>query len=130
MKIEFKPIGYVKSDIKDTSDAPRHHSVSDREGIIEIIPELAEGLFRIEERTHLVVLFYFHESKGPVAMHQKPPQSDTNKGVFSTCSPNRPNPIGMDIVELIKVEGSRLYVKNIDMLDGTPVLDIKPYKPL
>jgi tRNA (adenine37-N6)-methyltransferase len=130
MKIEFEPIGYVKSDIRTTSDAPRHHSVSDREGIIEIKPDLAEGLYRIGERTHLVVLFYFHESRGPVEMHQKPPQGDGKKGVFSTCSPNRPNPIGMDIVELVKVEGNRLHVRKIDMIDGTPVLDIKPYKPL
>jgi tRNA (adenine37-N6)-methyltransferase len=129
-KIEFEPVGYVRSDIKDTSSAPRHHSVSDQEGIIEIKPELADGLYRLEERTHLVILFYFHKSNEPLALHQKPPQSDSPKGVFSTCSPNRPNPIGMDVVELVKVEGNKIHIKNIDMLDGTPVLDIKPYKPL
>jgi tRNA-Thr(GGU) m(6)t(6)A37 methyltransferase TsaA len=146
MKILFKPIGYVHCKLKDSSEAPRHHSISDVEGVIELNPDLVEGLYKIEERDHLVILFYFHKNgkyyedesgeiayegyRSDVPLHQVPPSSKEEKGVFSTCSPNRPNPIGMDIVELIKIEGNQLHVKNIDMLDGTPVLDIKPYKPL
>ena len=128
MKIEFKPIGYVRSPLTDTGKAPRHHTVSDVEGIIEVEPQLAQGLFRIEERSHLAVIFHFHKSTGPVPMHQSPPTGTGEKGVFSTCSPRRPNPIGMDIVELLRVEGNKLHVKNIDMIDGTPVLDIKPFR--
>ncbi len=128
MKIEFSPIGTVRSPLKTTGEAPRHHSVSRVEGIIEVNPDLADGLFRIGERTHLVVLFYFHSMTGPIPLRQEPPTGSGEKGVFSTCSPRRPNPIGMDIVELVRVEGNLLHVRNIDMIDGTPVLDIKPFK--
>ena len=129
--MEFNPIGVVHSHLKDRNQAPRHYSVSEEEGIIEVYPEFIEGLYRIEEREYLIVLFNFHLSKpGKVEMHQTPPTSGTPKGVFSTCSPNRPNPIGLSIVKLLKVDGNKLHVKKIDMLDGTPVLDIKPYKPL
>jgi len=130
MKINFKPIGFVRSDIIEKKDAPRHHSMSEKEGIIELLPEYAEGLYKIEERKYLVILFYFHKSDGQFSLRQTPPTSNSPKGVFSTCSPNRPNAVGMDIVELLKVEGNKLYIKNIDMLDGTPIIDIKPYKPL
>ena len=129
--MEFKPIGIVRSDIKDTRSAPRHFSISDEEGFIEVFPEFADGLHRIDERELLTIIFHFHKSEpGVFAMHQTPPTSDEPKGVFATCSPFRPNAIGMSIVKLLRVEGNRLFVKHIDMLDGTPVLDIKPFKPL
>lgn len=130
MKIEFEPIGYVRSDIKTTKDAPRHFSVSDREGVIEINPRLKEGLYRIEDREHLVILFHFHDSGQEYDLHQFPPTGSGERGVFSTCSPHRPNSIGMSIVKLLKVEGNKLHVRHIDMIDGTPVIDVKPFKGL
>jgi tRNA-Thr(GGU) m(6)t(6)A37 methyltransferase TsaA len=130
MKIEFEPIGYVRCSLKDTVSAPKFHTISQAEGVIEIRPDLADGLYRIEERTHLIVLFYFDRAGGSYELQQVPRSGGGKKGVFSICSPHRPNAIGLDVVELLKVDGNRLHVKNIDMLDGTPVLDIKPYKPL
>lgn len=129
--MEFKPIGIVHCNIKDTHSAPRHCSISDEEGFIEVFPEFADGLHRIDEREQLTIIFHFNKSEpGVFKLRQTPPSSDEPKGVFSTCSPFRPNPIGMSIVKLMKVEGNRLFVKHIDMLDGTPVLDIKPFQPL
>ncbi len=129
MDINLKPIGVVRSELNESTGAPRHYTVSDKEGIIEIFPQFAEGLYRVEERSHIAVIFLFHRSRGFSDFIQHPPTGTGPKGVFSTCSPNRPNPIGMSIVELKKVDGLKLHVKNIDMLDGTPVLDIKPFKP-
>ncbi|MCD4785419.1 MAG: tRNA (N6-threonylcarbamoyladenosine(37)-N6)-methyltransferase TrmO [Candidatus Eremiobacteraeota bacterium] len=128
MEIIMKPIGYVKCDIKERHQAPRHCSISDREGVIEILPQYEEGLYRIGERSRIVVIFNFHKSKGS-PLQQYPSGGKRRKGVFSICSPDRPNSIGMSVLELLRVEGNKLYVKNIDMIDGTPVLDIKPYKP-
>ena len=126
--LEIRPIGIIHSNIKDTKKAPKYFLESDEEGIIEILSEFKDGLFRIEERTHIVVLFHFHKSEGEPQMHQSTRKDSDPKGVFSTCSPKRPNSIGMSVVQLLKVDGNKLYVKGIDMLDGTPVLDIKPYK--
>lgn len=128
MNINLEPIGVVRCELNEATGAPRHYSVSDKEGVIEVFPQFTRGLYRIQERTHLVVIFLFHRSKGTVDFIQYPPTGSGPKGVFCTCSPNRPNPIGMSIVELKGVDGNRLYVKNIDMLDGTPVLDIKPFR--
>lgn len=129
--MEFKPIGIVHCNIKDTNSAPRHFSISDEEGFIEVFPEFADGLYRIDERELLTIIFHFHKSEpGTLGLRQIPHTSDKPKGVFALCSPFRPNPIGMSIVRLLKVEGNRLFVRHLDMLDGTPVLDIKPFKPL
>jgi len=127
MEIIMKPIGYVRCDIKERHDAPKHCSISDREGVIEIIPEYQDGIYRIDECSHIVVIFNFHKSGG-FTLKQYPRGGTEKKGVFAICSPHRPNPIGMSVLELLRVEENRLYVKNIDMIDGTPVLDIKPYR--
>lgn len=128
MEIIMKPIGYVKCDIKERHQAPKHCCMSDREGVIEILPEYEEGLYRIDECSQIVVIFNFHKSGG-FSLQQYPSNGKGGRGVFTICSPHRPNPIGMSVLELLRVEGNRLYVKNIDMIDGTPVLDIKPYRP-
>ncbi len=125
MKIEFEPIGFVKTDVEKV---PRHWSVSDAEGAIVINEEYAAGLKDVEAGQCIVVLFYFHQSPQftPAFLVQTPPHRNESLGVFSICSPIRPNPIGMSVVEVLGVEGSVIRIKGLDMRDGTPVLDIKP----
>lgn len=122
----FKPIGYVRT---SADSVPRHWSVSDLEGEIVINPEFKEGLRDIKPGDKIVIIFCFHKSPpfSPEKLIQKPPHLDEKKGVFSTCSPHRPNPIGLSVVEVIEVSENIIKVRRIDMFDGTPVLDIKPY---
>ncbi len=125
MKIEFEPIGFVKTDVEKV---PRHWTVSEAEGVIVVNEEYAAGLKDIKAGQRIVVLFYFHESQQftPQFLVQTPPHCDEPLGVFSICSPVRPNPIGMSVVEVLGVEGRAIRIKGLDMRDGTPVLDIKP----
>ena len=125
MGIEFKPIGYVHT---DAGELPRHWSVSDVEGVLEILPEYEKGLSDIQAGQHIVVLFHFHRS-APFAsdqLRQLKRDSREIKGVFSICSPRRPNPIGLSVLKVLDIAGCRIRVKGIDMFDGTPILDIKP----
>jgi len=123
----MQPIGFVRSPFRETSQVPRglgaKHS---QEGVLEIRPELEAGLTDIEGFSHLFVIWVFDRSEGYELM-SSPPSDDRSHGVFTTRSPFRPNPLGLTVVELLRREGSRLYVRGVDMLDGTPVLDIKPY---
>jgi len=98
----------------------------DAEGVLKILPEFEPGLKDIEGFSHLIVVWTFHRSEGYDLM-AKPPSDDKTHGVFATRSPFRPNPIGLTAVELLRREGTLLHVRGIDMLDGTPILDIKPY---
>ncbi len=125
MKIELTPIGFVRTEAKNI---PRHWSVSDAEGKIVIDEKYKEGLRDIKDGQRIIVLFYFHQSPPftPGLLVQKPKHSDESKGVFSICSPVRPNPIGMSVVEVTGVDGCTVHIKGLDMLDGTPVIDIKP----
>ena len=126
MSIELKPIGYVS--ITDV-EVPRHWTVSDVEGRLVIDPRYQAGLQDIEPGQRLVVLFHFHQSPEftPELLVQKPPHRDAKLGVFSICSPVRPNPLGMSVVRVLAINGNMISVKGIDMLDGTPILDLKPY---
>jgi len=123
----FKPIGYVKT---SATSIPRHWSYSDVEGEIIIDPEYKEGLKDIKSGDKIVVLFCFHKSPPFTKdkLIQKPPHKDSPKGVFSLCSPIRPNPIGLSVLEVLDVKDNIIKVKRIDMFDGTPIFDIKPYK--
>ncbi len=125
MKIELEPIGVVKTAVEKV---PRHWTVSEAEGAIIINEEYAEGLKDLKAGQRIVVLFYFHQSPQftPEFLVQTPPHRNEWLGVFSICSPIRPNPIGMSVVEVLGVEGRVIRIKGLDMLDGTPVLDIKP----
>jgi tRNA-Thr(GGU) m(6)t(6)A37 methyltransferase TsaA len=96
------------------------------EGVLEILPEFAAGLMDIEGFSHVFVLWVFHRSEG-FELVGRPPIDEREHGVFATRSPRRPNPIGLTVVELLRRDGERLHVKGVDMLDGTPILDIKPY---
>ena len=123
----MRPIGYIRSSYTNTDQVPKGlgatHSM---EGILEVRPEFAAGLQDIEGYSHLMILWVFHQAQGCELVGRVPTDNQIH-GVFSTRSPRRPNPIGLTTVELIRREGADLYLRGIDMLDGTPVLDIKPY---
>jgi len=123
---EMKPIGFVHSPYTDTIQVPKGCGAAHTaEGVLEILREYEEGLTDIEGFSHLFVIWAFHKSEG-FALLGKPPTDERPHGVFATRSPRRPNPIALTIVELIRREGPRLYVRGLDMLEGTPILDIKP----
>ena len=123
----MRAVGTVRSPFTETSSIPKGPGAEHTtEGVLEILPELEGGLLDIEGFSHLYVIWAFHESKG-YELSGKPPTDDRPHGVFATRSPRRPNPIGLTVVELLRREGNRLHVRGLDMLDGTPILDIKPY---
>jgi len=123
----MRPIGYVRSPYQEPREVPRGLGAKhDVEGVLEILPEFALGLTDIEGFSHLFVLWMFDRSEGFELMGT-PPTDNRPHGVFATRSPYRPNPIGLTVVELLRREGPRLHVRGIDMLEGTPILDLKPY---
>jgi tRNA-Thr(GGU) m(6)t(6)A37 methyltransferase TsaA len=125
--IPMEPIGTVRSPYTETSQIPKgrgaeHHA----EGVLEILPHLEEGLTDVEGFSHLFVIWVFDRSSG-CDLVGTPPLDTRPHGVFATRSPRRPNPIGLTVVKLLRRERTRLFVSGVDMLDGTPILDIKPY---
>jgi tRNA (adenine37-N6)-methyltransferase len=123
----MQAIGYVRSPYKQTREVPKGLGAKhEAEGILEILPEFELGLTDIEGFSHLFVIWVFDRSEG-FELLGMPPSDNRPHGVFATRSPRRPNPIGLTVVELLRREGLRLHVRGIDMLDGTPVLDLKPY---
>jgi len=128
-KIIYQPIGIVNSPFNETVDTPiQPSSAIGYKGTLEIFPEFVDGLKDLEGFSHLIIVYHFHLSKG-YKLHVKPFLDDEERGVFATRAPKRPNGIGISLVKLIKIEGSTLYIENIDALNGTPILDIKPYVP-
>lgn len=126
--IEMRPIGVVRSPFRETAAIPKGPLAEHRaEGTLEIVPELEDGLQDIEGFSHLFVLWAFHRSEGHDLLARVPLDREAPHGVFATRSPRRPNPIGLTVVELLGRDGVRLRVRGVDMLDGTPILDIKPY---
>lgn len=126
MEFTVAPIGLVRN---ESENVPRHWTISEDEGILEIEPQYREGLKDIEVGQRIVVIFLFHKSPPFETSHlvQTPPHRQGQRiGVFSICSPRRPNPIGLSVFEVLSVEGTRIRVKGLDTLDGTPILDIKP----
>jgi tRNA-Thr(GGU) m(6)t(6)A37 methyltransferase TsaA len=122
------PIATVRSPFLESSQIPKGLDARhDTEGVIEVRPELEAGLQDIDGFSHLYVIWLFHRVDGYDLIARPPSDDGRPHGVFATRSPRRPNPIGLTIVELLRREGSRLHVRGVDMLDGTPVLDIKPY---
>lgn len=121
-----QPIGFVRSPYQDASEVPRGLGAKhEAEGVLRILPEFEQGLTDIEGFSHLFVLWEFDRSHG-FELLGKPPSDNRTHGVFATRSPRRPNPIGLTVVELLRREGAELQVRGVDMLDGTPILDIKP----
>ena len=122
-----RPIGHVRSPYKTTSEIPKGLGAKhDAEGVLEILPDFETGLTDIDCFSHLIVLWVFDRATG-FDLIGTPPCDNRQHGVFATRSPRRPNPIGLTVVELLGREGSHLRVRGVDMLDGTPILDLKPY---
>jgi tRNA-Thr(GGU) m(6)t(6)A37 methyltransferase TsaA len=125
--ITMQPIGYVRSAYSETQEIPKGLGATHQaEGTLEIRQDLEAGLTDIEGFSHLFVIWAFDRAEG-FTLVGTPPTDDRPHGVFATRSPRRPNPLGLTVVELLRREGASLHVRGIDMLDGTPILDIKPY---
>ncbi len=122
-----RPIAYIRSPYTESSAIPKGLGAQhDAEGVIEFLREYEAGLADIEGFSHLFVLWHF-DRVDDFDLTAHPPSDDRPHGVFATRSPRRPNPIGLTVVELRRRDGASLYVRGVDMLDGTPVLDVKPY---
>jgi tRNA-Thr(GGU) m(6)t(6)A37 methyltransferase TsaA len=122
-----RAIAVARTPYKQTSDVPKGPGTKhEAEGTLEILPELEPGLTDIEGFSHLYVLWVFDRSQG-FDLLGMPPGETIPHGVFATRSPRRPNPIALTVVELLRRDGTSLHVRGVDMLDGTPILDIKPY---
>jgi tRNA-Thr(GGU) m(6)t(6)A37 methyltransferase TsaA len=122
-----QPVGFVRTAYQETREIPKGLGAKhEAEGTLEILPEFEAGLTDIEGFSHLIVLWVFDRSDGFELMGT-PPSDNRPHGVFATRSPKRPNPIGLTVVELLRRDGRYLDVRGVDMLDGTPILDIKPY---
>lgn len=129
MKMGYTSIGVIHSPFKDVVGMPlQPQGAQGTPGTVEVMPEYGEGLTDIEGFSHIMLLYHFHLSDGYSLLVQ-PFLDDSLHGVFATRAPRRPNSIGISVVKLIRVEGSTLHVEDVDVVDGTPLLDIKPYVP-
>lgn len=123
----MEPIGHVRTPFRETSEIPKGRGAEHTaEGWLEILPQFEAGLQDVEGFSHLFVIWVFDRAEG-YELVGTPPSDDRPHGVFATRSPRRPNPIGLTVVELLERRGTRLRVRGVDMLDGTPILDLKPY---
>jgi len=123
----MRPIARARSPYHDASEVPKGLGAKHpAEGYLEIQKDLEAGLTDIEGFSHLIVIWVFDRSEG-FELVGAPPSDNRPHGVFATRSPRRPNPIALTVVELLGRDGPRLHVRGLDMLDGTPILDIKPY---
>jgi len=128
-EIRYKPIGILHSPFKEAKGTPiQAAAAEDISGTVEVFPEYADGLKDIEGFSHIILIFHFHLS-GQSPLIIKPYLEDEEHGIFATRGPSRPNSIGISVVRLVKVKENILHVKEIDVVDGTPLLDIKPYVP-
>ncbi|MFY9263312.1 MAG: tRNA (N6-threonylcarbamoyladenosine(37)-N6)-methyltransferase TrmO [Actinomycetaceae bacterium] len=126
---EVVPIGVIRSPFKDKKDAPIQGAFEpDARGFIEIDEEYVAGLLDIDQFSHLIVLYWMDRAR-TVDLRPIPFLDDAPHGIFATRNPRRPNKIGLMVVALERVEGNVLYIGNVDALDGTPVIDVKPYVP-
>ena len=124
--MNIKPIGIIHSPYITLQETPIQYSRSDAAGSIEIFPEYGPGLKDLEEFSHLILLYFFHKSQ-KTSLEVKPFLDNAVRGIFSCRHPDRPNHIGLSVVRLKKIENNHIFITNIDVLDGTPLLDIKPY---
>lgn len=125
--ISYKPIGIIQSPFKEPRGTPiQPAAAQDIAGVIEIYPEYVAGLKDIEGFSHLILIYHFHLAK-EASLLVKPFLDNELHGIFATRSPGRPNLIGFSVVRLSRVEGNKLHILEVDIVDGTPLLDIKPY---
>ena len=126
-EIVLKPIGTVYSPFKEPPGTPiQPGAAAGVQGMVEVLPEYGEGLRDLEGFSHLILLYYFHLAPG-FSLLVQPFLDDQKRGLFATRAPARPNPIGISTVRLERIDGTRLYIREVDIVDGTPLLDIKPY---
>lgn len=128
MVLHCRPIGLIHSPFQQKRETPIQAAFSQAEGIIEVYPEYADGLQDVEGFSHIILLYWFHQSEG-YQLVVRPFLDHEARGLFAIRYPARPNPIGLSIVELVGREECRLRVRGVDVLDGTPLLDIKPFVP-
>ena len=127
--MEFMPIGTIHTPFTERAGMPiQPPGAGGVLGTADILPEYRPGLKDLDGFSHVVLIYAFHQSEG-FALEVTPFMDTVPRGLFSTRAPRRPNPIGLSIVELDRIEGGTLHLRNVDMLDGTPLLDIKPYVP-
>ena len=128
-EIKYIQIGIIHSPFKEPKGTPiQPRAAQGIDGTVEVFQEYTEGLKDIDGFSHVILVYHFHLVKES-SLKVKPFMDDQTHGVFSTRAPNRPNPIGISVVQLVKIEGNILQVKDLDIVDGTPLLDIKPYVP-
>ena len=129
MRISYQPIGIIHSPFKNVEGVPiQPTGAAGIQGSAEILPELAEGLKDLDGFSHIILLYHFHrvqESKLTVT----PFLNSQPRGVFATRAPTRPNPVGLSVVRLLSIDRNILHIENVDIIDRTPLLDIKPYVP-
>ncbi|TEU12679.1 MAG: tRNA (N6-threonylcarbamoyladenosine(37)-N6)-methyltransferase TrmO [Anaerolineales bacterium] len=129
MDVTYRPIGVIHSPFKDLEDMPiQPAGEASAPGSIEIFPDFVAGLKDLEGFSHVILLYHFHRVRS-FKLTVTPFMDSQSRGVFATRAPTRPNPIGLSVVKLTRIEGNQLYVENLDILDGTPLLDLKPYVP-
>jgi tRNA (adenine37-N6)-methyltransferase len=129
MQIEFSPIGVINTPFKHLEGMPiQPAGAVGVKGTIEIYEQYRDGLKDLDGFSHIILLYYFHRSQG-FKLSVVPFMDTETRGLFSTRAPKRPNPIGLSIVQLDTIDGNLLHIQNVDVLDGTPLLDIKPYVP-
>jgi tRNA-Thr(GGU) m(6)t(6)A37 methyltransferase TsaA len=129
MKIEYAPIGIIRSPFKELEGMPiQPAGAAGVKGTAEIFEEFQEGLKDLDGFSHIILLYHFHRSHG-FKLSVVPFLDTEPRGLFSTRAPKRPNAIGLSVVQLDKIEGGILYIQNVDILDGTPLLDVKPCVP-
>jgi len=125
--IRYRPVGVIRSEHVAVDKTPIQSVYAQGcKGRVELFTEFAEGLHDLEGFSHLYLIYHFHRA-GNVRLSVKPFLQDVKRGLFATRAPCRPNPIGLSIVRLVKIEGTTLHLEDVDILDGTPLLDIKPY---
>jgi tRNA (adenine37-N6)-methyltransferase len=128
MEFVIRPIGVIHSPFTDKKQTPIQPTRSQAIGQVIIHPEFADGLQDVEEFSHIILLYAFHQSEG-YSLHVRPFLDDQLRGLFATRHPCRPNPIGLSIVRLLALRDNVLEIEGVDVLDGTPLLDVKPYVP-
>lgn len=129
MEIKFDPIGVIHTPFKNLEGMPIQPSgASGVKGVVEVFEQYRPGLKDLEGFSHIILLYHFHGNSG-FKLHVVPFLDTQPRGLFSTRAPKRPNPIGISVVQLERVENGMLHILNVDILDNTPLLDIKPYVP-
>lgn len=128
-EIIFNPIGIIHSPFKEPSGTPIQTAAGEGvEGSVEIFPEYAEGVQDLGEYSHIILIYHFHLCTN-YSLTLIPYMDTKPHGLFATRAPCRPNPIGLSVVRLLRIEQQKLFIRDMDIIDGTPLLDLKPYVP-